>query len=298
MSVWLPLITTLVVSAPMPGDTETARFKAAFELGEKHFQAGDFGAAIASFREAERNRVTPEVAYDLAKCFEKLGDEPFTIFYYRLYMRRAPSAPDTLEVAEKVGTVIARLESEGQGYLELDAQRASSVTVNNRRYPEPPVALFLAPGDYEVKADFPSGTKTMSVQIRTGKTTQVHFEPLKPPMVALEDALTEEMVAKGIDKGPTPGPSGLRIASFVTFGIGIAALAAGIGLGAASAADATASKNQQQTVSQAQTLADSANGKAIGANLLFGVGGAAAAGGALMFVFSLPEPGRTAPASK
>jgi hypothetical protein len=296
--VWLPLVIISVLSAPMPGEAESARFKAFFERGEQQFQQGDFGAAIASFREADRMRVTPEVAYDLAKCFEKLGDEAYTTFYYRLYMRRAPNAADTLDVAEKVGTTIARLESEGQGYLELDAPRANAITVNNHRYPEPPVAAFLPPGDYEVAAEFASGKKTMSVQIRTGKTSSVHFEPLTPPMVSLENALSADMVAKGLDAAPGVGPSKLRIASYVVAGVGLAALIGGIALGAASSGDATAAKNKLLPVSQAQALADSANGKAIGANVLFGVGGAAVAGGVLMFVFSMPEPGMPKPASK
>ncbi|MBL8910861.1 MAG: hypothetical protein JNM17_09185 [Archangium sp.] len=281
----------MVLSAPMPGEAESARFKAAFERGEAHFQAGDYGAAIANFKEADRMRVTPEVAYDLAKCFEKLGDEAYTIFYYRLYMRRAPNAPDTLEVAEKVGTVIARLESEGHGFLEFDAPRANKVTINNRTWPEPPVALYLPPGDYEVKAEFPSGAKSMSVQLRTGKTTTISFEPAAPPMVSLENALTEEMVARGLEAPAGPPPSGLRIGSYIVFGAGIAALVAGIAAGASSASDAALAKNKNNSVSQAQGLADSANGKAIGANLLFGVGGAAVVGGGLMFVFSMPEPG-------
>ena len=275
----------------MPGETESQRFKAAFERGEAHFQKGDFGAAIASFKEADRARVTPEVAYDLAKCFEKLGDEPYTTFYYRLYMRRAPAAPDTLEVAEKVGTTIARVETEGLGFLELDAPRANAVTLLGQRYPEPPIARFLPPGDYEVTAEFPSGVKTMSVQIRTGKTTSISFEPVAPPMVPLESALSAELVAKGVDSGVGPGPSTLRVASYVVFGVGLAALASGIALGVSSSADAASSMNKMQSFSQAQGLADAANGKAVGANLLYGLGGAAVAGGALMFIFSMPEPG-------
>lgn len=280
-----------VVAAPMPGDAESLRFKTAFERGEAHFQKGDFGAAIASFKEADRARVTPEVAYDLAKCFEKLGDEPYTTFYYRLYMRRAPNAPDTLDVAEKVGTTIARVESEGQGFLELDAPRANAITLLGHRYPEPPVARFLPPGDYEITAEFPSGVKKMSVQIRTGKTTSVSFEPLAPPMVPLENALTAEAVASGADAAPGTGPSKLRVASYVVAGVGLAAVITGIALGVSSAADATSAKNRNQSISQAQAFADSANGKAVGANLLYGVGGAAVAGGVLMFIFSMPEPG-------
>lgn len=282
----------------MPGDAEAARFRAAFERGEALFQQGDFGAAIANFREADRARATPEVAYDLAKCFEKLGDEAYTVFYYRLYMRRAPNAPDTLDVAEKVGLVIARIESEGHGFLELDAPRADAVTVQGRTYPAPPLALFLPPGEYEVSAVFPSGLKTMSVQIGTGKTTTVFFEPVAPPLVPLEDALSEALVAQGVQAAPGPGVKPLRVASYVVFGVGLAALIAGITLGALSGGDAAAAQNKQLTVGQANALAGAANGKALGANLLFGLGGAAAVSGALMFVFSMPEPGMKQGAAK
>lgn len=282
----------------MPGDTEAARFKAAFERGEALFQQGDFGAAIANFREADRARSTPEVAYDLAKCFEKLGDEPYTVFYYRLYMRRAPNAPDTLDVAEKVGIVLARIESEGHGFLELDAPRADAVTFQGHTVPTPPLAMFLPPGEYEVSAVFPSGLKTMSVQIRTGKTTTVFFEPVAPPMVSLEDALSEDLVARGVEAAPGTGVKPLRVASYAVFGVGLASLIAGITLGVLSGGDASAAQNKQLTVGQAEALAGAANGKALGANVLFGVGAAATLGGALMFVFSMPEPGMKQGAAK
>lgn len=289
-----------VLAAPMPGDAETARFKAAFARGEAQFQAGDWGAAIANFLEADRMRVTPEVAWDLAKCFEKLNDAPYAVFYYRLYLRRSPNAPDTLEVAQRVGTVLQKLERENLGALELEAPRASSVTIKNRRYPAPPVALFLPPGEYEVSAEFPAGKKTMAVQVRLGKTTAVTFEPLPPPMVNVEQA--PRLAATEIEKSVTPADTTpvrpLRIASYVTFGVGVAALAGAVALGVSSAADATTAQNKSLTYSAAARAADDANSKAIGADVLYGLGGAAASAGVLMFVFSLPEPGMKAEASR
>lgn len=292
---WLPLISLAILAAPMPGEAESERFKVLFERAEAQFQAGDYGAAVALFKEADRQRVTPEVAFDLAKCFEKLGDDAYTTYYYRLYMKRAPSAPDTLEVAEKVGTSLAKAEADGQGFLELDAPRATAVTVEGRVFPEPPVALFLAPGEYEVSADFPGGHRTMMVHIVTGRTETVSFEPLQPPLVPMENALSAELLAKGYDAPQGPGPSKLRIASYATAGAGVAMLIAGLALGLASGGDASRlSSDRTLTVSEAQGLADAANGKATAANVLFGVGGAAIAGGALMFVFSMPEPGMKA----
>jgi hypothetical protein len=128
------------------------------------------------------------------------------------------------------------------------------------------------------------------VQIRTGKTTSISFEPITPPMVPLENALSAELVANGVD-GISTGPSKLRVGSYVVFGVGLAALITGIALGASSLADATSAKDKTLPISQARAFANSANGKGIGANVLFGVGGAAVAGGVLMFVFSMPEPG-------
>lgn len=291
----LPALTLALLSVPppvpMPGDAEAQRFKAAFEKGEALYQQGEFGAAIWNFRVADRQRVTPEVAYDLAKCHEKLGDAAYTLYYYRLYMLRAPKAPDTLDVAEKVGEALAQAENDGRGYLELDAPRANGVTVNGVRYPEPPVAVFLPPGDYDVVAEFPFGPRTMSVSISGGKTTAVHFEPLQPPLVAMEQALSPEALAKGLDKAEPPKTKGLRIGSYVVLGAGVAAFAAGAAMGALSSGDAARAADKSLTVADAEAAAADANGKAVGANVLMSAGGAALAGGALMFVFSMPEPG-------
>jgi hypothetical protein len=279
-----------------PGDAETRRFKEAFERGEALFKEGDFGAAVANFREADHARMTPEVAYDLARCHERLGDQAFSILYYRLYMRRAPNAPDTLEVAERVGTALAKAEADGRGFLELDAPRASNLTIAGHTFVDGPVAMFMAPGEYEVTGEFPGGKRKMSVQIRTGRTATVTFEPSQPPMLPVERALSAELIAAGKTE-PSTGPSGLRVGSYVTAAAGLAVIVGGIAMGAASQGDANQLKTDRTlTISQAKDLAGSANTKGLLANVFFGVGGAAIAGGVVMWVFSMPEPGMKASA--
>ncbi len=276
----------------MPGEAEAQRFKAYFEKGEALYQAGEFGPAIYNFMQADAQRVTSEVAYDLAKSHEKLGDAAFTLLYYRLYLRRAPDASDTLEVAERVGQALSKAETEGLGFLELWAPRASAVNVKGVRFAQPPAALFLAPGEYEVEAQFPSGVKKMKVQVNAGRATAVTFEPVQPPMVAVESALGASEVVAGHEGHSSPRSS-LRMASYIVAGFGAAALIAGIALGVSSASDAALAQNKNLTVSTAQGAAATANSKGIAANVLFGVGGAAIVGGTLLFVFSMPEPGMT-----
>ncbi len=277
----------------MPGETEARRFKASFEQGEVLYRAGEYGAAIYNFKLADSQRVTPEVAYDLAKSHEKLGDLAFAVLYYRLYLRRAPEASDLGVVAEQVGQVLAKAESEGRGFFELTAPRARAVTVNGLRFAEPPVAMLLPAGDYEVEAEFPAGVKKMMVQVRSGRATTIAFEPLQPPLVAVEGALTAEVVAASLEaqSAGVPSVSGARVASYVIAGLGAAVVIVGSVLGATASADAARAKDKTLTVSAAQGLATSANTKGLTANVLFAAGGAAVVGGAVLFVFSMPEPG-------
>jgi tetratricopeptide (TPR) repeat protein len=284
------LLLALLLSAPAPvyrpGSEETERFKAWFTRGEQLFEQGDFGAAIYNFRKADGLRVTPEVAFDLAKCHEKLGDLAYAIHYYRVYLRRAPNATDALEVAEKVGTALAAAEADGRGFLEVESAGASELILNGREFPESPLALFIAPGDYELSAKFPSGPKKMVVQVRTGRAVHVDFEPQPPPLLAVSDALPA-----GALEGDAAPVRPLRVVGLVTASVGVAALVTGTVLGVLARADATRAQDKALRFPDAQAAASAANTKGLVADVLWGVGGAALAGGVIMFVFSMPEPG-------
>jgi hypothetical protein len=288
-----------VAAATAPGgDAATLeRFKTLFTLGESLYAQGEYGAAIYNFRQADALRITPEVAYDLAKCHEKLGDTAFSTFYYRLYMRRAPNASDALDVAERVGAELAHAEAEGRGLLEVEATGSGKATVDGQTFAEFPVAVFLPPGDYELTATFPSGLKKRLVSIRTGKTTTLHFEPMPPPLVMAEAGAEEWVPDAEIATTNKPGGkrSGARIASYVVLGASAAALAAGTMFGAMANGDAgrlqTETQKKNIGIGEANDLQKSANGKAGTANLLWIAGGVGAVAGGVMFVMTMPEPG-------
>jgi tetratricopeptide (TPR) repeat protein len=288
----LLLALTLSASADvyMPGAVEKDRFKAYFTQGEKLYAQGEYGAAIWNFRQADRQLATPEVIYDLAKCHEKLGDVAFATYYYRLYLKRSPNASDALDVAERVGTALSKAEADGRGFLEIEVYAVEQIQVSNRRYAEGPVALFLPPGDYEVTGNFPEGEKKMVAQLRTGKTTNLVFEPVAPPMV---DAVQGAPDA-AIDTTPQRPSSkrGLRVTSYVIAGLGVAALGVGAALGVINAGQVSQLQTDKSlTPSKQLALANSANTNGLAANILFGAGGALVAGGVVMWIVSIPEPG-------
>ena len=275
----------------MPGPAEKEAFKALFTQGEKLYSQGEYGAAIWNFRRADRLLATPEVIYDLAKCHEKLGDTAFATYYYRLYLKRAPSASDALDVAEKVGTALATAEGNGRGFLELDVPGGEKIRIGNQEFPEGPIALFLPPGDYEVTGTFPGGTKRTVAQLRTGKVTSVFFEPLSPPLLAATEGAPDEAVS--VAKRPSGGgPSGLRVTSYLVAGLGLVAVGEGTALGVLANGEANQLKTDKTlTYTQASALANAANTKGLTANVLWGAGGALVAGGVVMFIVSMPEPG-------
>lgn len=312
--VGLVLVVALGAAAPQTGTAPTLppqaqeAFKGWFSKGEKLFAEGEYGAAIYAFRQAEQIRATPEVAFDLAKCHDKIGDTAFSTFYYRLYLRRAPTAGDALEVAEILGDVLAKAEANGRGLLEVDGTESVPVSVNGVTYPELPVAVFLAPGDYEVVANGSGFTSKRTAAILNGKVTSVQMDRTPPPLLAVSndpvstswngDAAVAQ--ADGPTTVTTNRSSGsarpaLHTASYAVIGAGVAAVLVGGVLGALSSADRSRLQNDRAnlTVTQGRELTNSAAGKASTANLLFIAGGATAVVGGLLFTFTLPEPGKT-----
>jgi hypothetical protein len=285
-------------AAPAPeaaADDAAARFKALFTQGETLYAEGDLGAAIWSFKQADLLRQTPEVAYDLAKAYQKLGEEAYTAYYFRLYLRRAPNAPDALEVAELLGDALERAEATGRGLLEVEAAEEGSVVVQGKRYEELPMATFLAPGDYEIAAQLRSGAARRNVSIRTGKTTTVALSAA-PPLVTVEVAPSPPPAVAdlGVEKSSRlPSRETLHLGSMVAGAVGLTALIAGVALGSLSSADASRYRREHSdlTFKEAQALAGSANGKGTAANVLLIGGGLVTAGAAVTFYFTLPEPG-------
>jgi hypothetical protein len=282
----------VVTALPMPGEAETKRFNDSFERAEALYSKGEYGAAIALFREADRMKVTPEVAFDLARSFEKLGDVEFTALYDRLYLQRAPDASDTREIATRLERTLSREEDDGRSLLEVFSPGALNLTVAGRHFPTPPAAMFLPPGEYVVEGQFGSGTKRQLVQVKLGQVTNVWFEPVRPPLVeASSSAASAALEVEQPATTPPAGPSGTRIASFIAMGLGAAALGTGLVVGALASADASRAADRALTVREAREAASSSNGKATVANVLFIAGGVAAATGGALFVISMPDPG-------
>lgn len=287
----LPVLASVAVMAlPMPGDAEAEAFTQLFERGEALYSKGDYGAAITLFREADRLKVTPEVAFDLARSYEKLGDPAFTILFDRLYLARSQDASDAKDLSVRIWRTIDKQEDDGRGYLEVFAPGALSLTIAGRYFPTPPAALFLPAGEHVIQGAFPSGVKSLKVKVVPGRVTATWFEPLPPPLTTAspEAAVTVETTQPARPSSPS---NGLRVLSLIISSIGASALIAGLVTGALASGDATRAQDKALSIREAKFAADASNAKAMAANVLFGSGGALAAVGGALFFIALPGPG-------
>ncbi|MBE2253614.1 MAG: hypothetical protein IAE78_29060 [Myxococcus sp.] len=288
----VPLLVSLIVST-LPGEAEgEAGYADYFARAEAMAAKNEDAAAIALYREAERFKGTPESATKLGKAYDKMGDAASATLYYRLALARAPEASTAPGLAQLVGTHLGKAGAEGKGLVEVFAPRASKVSVQGREYPAAPVALFATPGEYEVEAVFPSGKKSTRLRVKAGQVASLSFEPVQPPLLSTEQALPEAAIAKGLTSDEGPSANVLRIAAIIAMGVGVAAGGAGIYLGVDSGNDAAQARNTALPRSERQAFANSANAKAVPANALMIGGAAALLAGGVMFIFSLPEPGK------
>lgn len=288
----VPLLVSVLV-AGLPGEAEgEAGYADAFAKAEALSAKNEDAAALAMYREAERFKGTPDSAKALAKAYEKVGDPAFATLYLRLALARAPETSEAPTLAQSVGTFLGKAGSEGKGLLEVFAARAGSVTVQGRVFPSPPVAMFVAPGEYEIEATFPTGKKTTRVRVKNGQVTTLNFEPVQPPLLSAEQALPEAALARGETADPSAGGSSgggrtaLRVLAIVAMGLGVAAGGVGVPLGISSANDAAQARNTNITRAQRQAFANSANAKAVPANALMIGGATALVAGGVMLIFS------------
>lgn len=86
------LVAALVVPRPAAAITETRRRgEAAFLEGVKAFKAGDLAAAAGHFEAAAAVDAHPVLFFNLAVVYDRLGDKPKAIRYYKDYLRSEPN---------------------------------------------------------------------------------------------------------------------------------------------------------------------------------------------------------------
>ena len=105
-------LAALTVAAATPVNATTVQqSRQSFERGQKAYKAGEYQAAIEAFLSADRLNPSPDLMYDVAQAYEKLGDLGSAINFYQAYVSRAPEARDVPAVRANIANLRAHLAS-------------------------------------------------------------------------------------------------------------------------------------------------------------------------------------------
>ena len=210
-----------------PDAKELSRARAKFQRATELEQAGQYAAALETFREVGQVRMTPQVRYHIAFCEEKLGKLVTALGGYELAAADAGDVGPAFEkeVAGRIEDLKARIPKlvirRGSGAeaakIELDGVALGESSIG--------VEMPVDPGPHTVSA------KALGFE-PFAKTIEVAEKDVKPVEIVLEEADGDAPVAAtATSAGPsdpgvteTAGPS--KVPPLVIGAVGLASLAA------------------------------------------------------------------------
>ena len=127
-------------SASSGGDTSGAG--ALFERGLAAYAAGDFGEAARLLSEADALVPSPELAYNLGRVYERMGETENAIAMFRRYLRDgSPSEADRADVDARIAGMEA-LAARHRDMLAVLPPSTDEVTAEARTFFERGVTMF------------------------------------------------------------------------------------------------------------------------------------------------------------
>jgi hypothetical protein len=309
----------LLLAVPAAAVDEVSAARASFDRGARLYRAGKYREAIGQFEAAYRLKPHGALHFNIAQCREKLEEWPAALRSYQDYLREVPEAADRAGVRAAMGRIEHRLASAGvQALLVYSDPPGAEVRLDGKVVGRTPFHITLPPRAYlltlllegyqaeEREAVLaPDAARILDVVLRPGLARAPGpAAPAGRPGPAAGPAGTAGQVAGPaagpaaapdlkvarpsggevpLPPPPTQGPQGRgRLYTWILTGTAVAAGGAGAWFGM------SARKNEDRlrdgTVHpDAAALARDAKRQARAANVLFGVAGAAALGGATLF---------------
>src|SRR3954468_12997885 len=73
-------------AAPKPSAKDLQDAKAHFLAGASYYSNGVYDDAAKEFKQSYELSKKPEILYNIAQCYGKIGDDPTTVMYLRRYL--------------------------------------------------------------------------------------------------------------------------------------------------------------------------------------------------------------------
>lgn len=136
-------------AAPTPEEINASRAKHAFLAAQKLYKDAKYPEAIEKFEEANRLSPHPSIIFNIARCYEQVGDVPKALRHYRDYLHATPQASDRQLVVDSIVTLERNLKERGvQQVLVVSEPPGAVAAIDGKVFGSTPASIELRPGNH------------------------------------------------------------------------------------------------------------------------------------------------------
>ena len=176
------LLCILAIAAqPANAQSDEELAKTHFKAAGSYYNQGKYEKALEEFKEAYRLMPLPEVIYNMAQCYERLGDLETSIGEYRKYMEEKPDAKDLQAIRDKIESLKDRLDK--TGIAVKISEEGATVFVDGTEVAASPVSglIKVLAGNHELKVEkegFHPYTMKFSVAAGLSQSATINMTPM------------------------------------------------------------------------------------------------------------------------
>jgi tetratricopeptide (TPR) repeat protein len=280
-----------------------AEGKARYERGAEAYSAGRFKDAIELFLQADALAPSAALSFNIARAYEKIGDDASTLQWFRDFRRRAPEAKNGPEVDERIHGLETILAKKGvQQLTVLSRPLGATVIVDEQPVGVTPYTGQLPPGSHKVVLSlrgYADSEQKIDLPADRAQDLEVPLVPAAKGVAAPDGGPGGPATPDGTAPAGAPPPakhdSGPKFGILPWIGLGAGAAVLGGSLGF-ELARRSAEKDAQQDDTQLgyKEKLDREHSRQTMARVLAGVGGALVVTGGALLVIQLSSGGSSA----
>jgi tetratricopeptide (TPR) repeat protein len=282
-------------------NNKQAQGKVRYERGAEAYAAGRFKDAIDLFLQADALAPSAALSFNIARAYEKIGDDAASLQWYRDFRRRSPDAKNAATVDERIHSLEAALAQKGvQQLTVMSTPPGATVVIDDQPLGVTPYTGQLAPGPHRVQLSLKGYVETeKEITVAAEHAADLTIElPAAPSAAAPPLAPGGPTGTIGATSQP-PSDSGKpkdgpRFGSWPWIGIGVGAtaLAGGLGFELARRKAEDDAESDATQIGRKDKL-DLMQSRQLTARVLTAVGGALVVTGGALLVIDLTSRPKT-----
>lgn len=281
---WALLLALPALAAP----DATAKARAVFQAAQALYTEGRFDEALAKFQEAQQLKPHPVLVFNIARCHEQLGALAKALEGYRAYLKQLPTATDRDAVRASIAGLEKRLKKTAQPVRVSVEPAGSVVKIDGRPVPSAPEAIELPDGEHQLEVSAPGFEPMQRTFTLSGRPLELS---IALRALVAGDAPKRDPGLTPVDPPPPPPPLVVqaepaprgRPGTFIAGGVSLAAVGTGTALGVLALSTQATLRGSERSRPDADTLVTEGQAFATGANVAWGVAGAAAVTAVILF---------------